>query len=339
MGSVVTNRFLYKRRDFITLLGGATVAWPLAVRAQQDRMRRIGVLIGVAGDAETKGWVAILRKRLDELGWRAGDNLQIEERWTAGDPDRNRRFAGELLAMKPDAIFAFSSVAVAALQRESATVPIVFTAISDPVGSGFVESLARPGRNATGFTNFVPTMAAKWLEVLKEIAPQVRRAVLLFNPQTAPYVAEYYQRPFEAAAPSFGVEAIAVLVRQTGEIEAAIGDLAREPGGGLVVPPDNFSYVHRGLIFMLAARHRVPAVYPFRFMAREGGLVSYGVDLGETFPRAAEYIDRILGGAKAADLPVQAPTKFELAINLKVANALGLSVPPTLLARADEVIE
>jgi putative ABC transport system substrate-binding protein len=327
------------RREFISLLGGATT-WPLAARAQQpDRVRRIGVLIGVAGDAETKAWVAAFRKRLDELGWRVGGNLQIEERWTAGDPDRNRVFAGEVLAAKPDAVFAFSSVAVAALQQESRTVPIVFTAISDPVGSGFVDSLARPGRNATGFTNFVPTMAAKWLEVLKEIAPQVQRVVLLFNPQTAPYVAEYYQRPFEAAAPSFGVQATAAVVRQTGEIEMAIAEMAREPGGGLVVPPDNFSYVHRQLIFVLAARHRLPAVYPFRFMAREGGLVSYGVDLGETFPRAAEYVDRILKGTPPADLPVQAPTKFELAINLKTANTLGLNVPPTLLARADEVIE
>jgi putative ABC transport system substrate-binding protein len=334
-----------RRREFILALGGAAAAapsllWPRAAGAQQsERVRRIGVLIGVADDAETKGWVAIFRRRLDELGWRAGDNLQIEERWTAGDPDRNRRFAGELLAVKPDAILAFSSVAVAALQRESSTVPIVFTAISDPVGSGFVESLARPGRNATGFTNFVPTMAEKWLEILKEIAPQVRRAVLLYNPQTAPYVGEYYQRPLEAAAPSFGVQVIAVLVRQTADIEAAIGDLAREPGGGLVVPPDNFSYVHRELIFTLAARHRVPAVYPFRFMAREGGLVSYGVDLGETFPRAAEYIDRILKGTRPDALPVQAPTNFELAINLKTAKALGIEVPPTLLARADEVIE
>jgi putative tryptophan/tyrosine transport system substrate-binding protein len=328
-----------RRREFITLLGGVA-AWPLVAGAQQsERARWIGVLIGVAEDAETKAWVATFHKRLDELGWRVGGNLQIEERWTAGDPDRNRRFAGELLAAKPDVIFAFSSVAVAALLQESHTVPIVFTAISDPVGSGFVESLARPGRNATGFTNFVPTMAAKWLEVLKEIAPQVRRAVLLFNPQTAPYVAEYYQRPFEAAAPSFGVEAIAAVVHQTGEIEAAIVDMAREPGGGLVVPPDNFSYVHRELIFALAARHRLPAIYPFRFMAREGGLVSYGVDLGETFPRAAEYIDRILKGTKPADLPVQAPTKFELVINLKTAKVLGLDVPPTLLARANEVIE
>jgi len=179
----------------------------------------------------------------------------------------------------------------------------------------------------------------KWLEVLKEIAPQVRHAALLFNPQTAPYVSEYYRGPFEAAAPAFGVRASAAIVHEMPEIEAAMAALAREPGGGLVVPPDNFSYVHRSMIFALAARHRLPAVYPFRFMAREGGLVSYGVDLGETFPRAAEYIDRILGGAKPADLPVQAPTKFELAINLKVANALGLTVPPTLLARADEVIE
>ena len=302
-------------------------------------MRRIGVLMGVGDDAETKGWLVTFNQRLEQLGWQVGRNLQIDERWTAGDPERNRRFAGELLAMQPDAVFAFSSVAVAALQRENRSVPIVFTAISDPVGSGFVQSLARPGGNATGFTNFVPTMAAKWLEVLKEIAPQVRHAALLFNPQTAPYVSDYYRRPFEAAAPAFGVRASAAIVHEMPEIEAAMAALAREPGGGLVVPPDNFSYVHRSMIFALAARYRLPAVYPFRFMAREGGLVSYGVDLGETFLRAAEYIDRILGGAKPADLAVQAPTKFELAINLKVANALGLEVPPMLLARADEVIE
>jgi putative ABC transport system substrate-binding protein len=328
------------RREFITLLGGAFAASPLAARAQQrEAARRVGVLIGVAGDAETKGWVAEFRKRLDELGWKIGGNLQIEERWSEGDPVRNRRFATELVAIKPDALFAFSSVAVAALQQESGTVPIIFTAVSDPVGSGFVENLARPGRNATGFTNFVPTMGAKWLEVLKEIAPQVHRVILLFNPQTAPYVAEYYQRPFEAAAPLFGVQAITAAVRETAELETAIADLAREPGGGLVLPLDNFSYVHRELIFALAARHRLPAVYPFRFMVREGGLVSYGVDLGETFPRAAEYMDRILRGTRPADLPVQAPTKFETTINLKAARALGLTVPPTLLARADEVIE
>jgi len=329
-----------RRREFITLLGGAAAAWPLGAHAQQtQRARRIGILMGVGDDAETKGWLVTFNQRLEQLGWQVGRNLQIDERWTAGDPERNRRFAGELLAMQLDAVFAFSSVAVAALQRENHSVPIVFTAISDPVGSGFVQSLARPGGNATGFTNFVPTMAAKWLEVLKEIAPEVRHAALLFNPQTAPYVSEYYRGPFEAAAPAFGVRASAAIVHEMPEIEVAMAALAREPGGGLVVPPDNFSYVHRSMIFALAARHRLPAVYPFRFMAREGGLVSYGVDLGETFPRAAEYIDRILGGAKPADLPVQAPTKFELAINLKVANALGLTVPPTLIARADEVIE
>jgi putative tryptophan/tyrosine transport system substrate-binding protein len=332
-----------RRRDFISsaLVGGAAVVWPLAARAQQvERMRRIGVLMGVAeSDAETQDWVAAFRKRLDELGWKLGHNLQIDERWTAGDPDRNRAFASELMGAKPDATFAFGSVVVAALQHESRTVPIVFTGVSDPVGSGFVESLAHPGGNATGFTIFVPTMATKWLEVLKEIAPAVRRAMLLFNPQTAPYVAEYYQRPFQAAAPTFGVQAVAAVVRETAEIDAAVADLARDQGGGLIVPPDAFLYVHRGLIFELAARHRVPAVYPFRFMAREGGLVSYGVDLGEAFPRAAEYIDRILRGTKPSDLPVQAPTKFELAINLTTAKALGLGVPPSLLARADEVIE
>ena len=218
-------------------------------------------------------------------------------------------------------------------------VPIVFTAISDPVGSGFVETLARPGGNATGFTNFLPTMAAKWLEVLKEMAPRVNRAVLLFNPETAPYVAQYYQPQFEAAAPAFGVRATAAVVRQATEIESAISEMARAGESGLVLPPDNFSYVHRDLIVALAARHRLPVVYPFRFMVREGGLVSYGVDLGETFPRAAEYVDRILKGEKPTELPVQAPTKFELIINLKTAKALGLEVPPTLLARADEVIE
>jgi ABC-type uncharacterized transport system substrate-binding protein len=329
-----------RRREFITLLGGAAAAWPLVARAQQsDRARRIGVLIGVAGDPETKAWVASFRKRLDELGWKIDRNLRLDERWTAGDPERNRSYAGELLAMKPDAIFAFSSVAVAALQQESRTVPIVFTAISDPVGSGFVETLARPGGNATGFTNFLPTMAAKWLEVLKEMAPQVRQAVLLFNPETAPYVGQYYRPQFEAAAPAFGVRATAAVVRQATEIELAISEMAREGESGLVLPPDNFSYVHRDLIVALAAKHRVPVVYPFRFMVREGGLVSYGVDLGETFPRAAEYVDRILKGEKPTDLPVQAPTKFELVINLKTAKALGLEVPPMLLARADEVIE
>jgi putative ABC transport system substrate-binding protein len=327
-----------RRRHFIALVGGAAI-WPLAAGAQREPMQRVGVLMGVADDAETKGWLASFRKRLDELGRPVGPKLQIEERWTAGDPERNRIFAAELVAMKPDAIFAFSSVAVAALQRESRSVPIVFTAISDPVGSGFVQSLPRPGGNATGFTNFVPTMAAKWLEVLKEIAPQVQRAALLFNPQTAPYVPEYYQRPFEAGAPAFGVRASAAIVHETSEVEAAMAAMAREPGGGLVVPPDNFSYVHRAMIFTLAARYRLPAVYPFRFMAREGGLVSYGVDLGETFPRAAEYVDRILKGTHPAELPVQAPTKFELAINLKAAKALELAVPSTLLARADEVIE
>jgi ABC-type uncharacterized transport system substrate-binding protein len=330
-----------RRREFITLLGASAAAWPLAAGAQQDgRVRRVGVLMGVAeSDAETKAWVASFRKRLDELGWKVGRNLQIEERWTTGEPERNRAFAREFSAMQLDAIFAFSSVVVAALQRETRTIPIVFTAVSDPVGSGFVTSLARPGGNATGFTNFVSTMATKWLEVLKEIAPQVRRAALLFNPETAPYVAEYYQRPFEAAAPSLGVRAVAAVVHQTVEIERSMADLVREPGGGLVVPPDNFSYVHRGLIYRLSIQHHLPVVYPFRFMTREGGLASYGVDLGETFPRAAEYIDRILRGAKPADLPVQAPTKFELAVNLKAARAIGLTIPETFLVRADEVIE
>jgi putative ABC transport system substrate-binding protein len=223
-----------RRRKFIKVIAGSVVAWPLAARAQQgSKMARVGVLMGVADDAETKGWLVTFHKRLEQLGWRTGRNLQIDERWTAGDPERNQRLAAELMAMHPDAVFAFSSVAVEALQRESRSVPIVFTAISDPVGSGFVQSLPGPGGNATGFTNFVPTMAAKWLEVLKEIAPQVQHVALLFNPQTAPYVAEYYQRPFEEGAPVLGVRASAAVVHETPEIEAAMAALARQPGGGL----------------------------------------------------------------------------------------------------------
>jgi putative ABC transport system substrate-binding protein len=328
-----------KRRAFISLLGCAA-AWPLAARAQQpERMRRVGVLIGVADDAEGQARLAAFKNGMQGLGWIDGGNVRMDVRFTTGNAARAQTYAAELVGAAPDVILGNTHSAVAALQQQTRTIPIVFVQVVDPVSGGFVESLARPGGNITGFVSLDYGFGVKWLEVLKEIAPQVRRAVLLFNPQTAPYVAEYYQRPFEAAAPSFGVEAIAVLVRQTGEIEAAIADLAREPGGGLVVPPDNFSYVHRELIFTLAARHRVPAVYPFRFMAREGGLVSYGVDLGETFPRAAEYIDRILKGTRPADLPVQAPTNFELVINLKTAKALGLDLPATVLARADEVIE
>jgi putative ABC transport system substrate-binding protein len=330
-----------RRREFMAVLGAVSLtAWPRSACAQQsERIRRIGVLMGVADDEETKAWLVTFRKRLSELGWQVGHNLQIHERWTAGDSERNRIFAAELVAMQPDAIFAFSSVAVAALQRETRSVPIVFTAISDPVGSGFVESLPRPGGNATGFTNFVSTMGGKWVETLKKITPGVQRAGLLFNPQTAPYVPSYYQHSFETAARVLGVQAFAAIVQQPAEIEVAVANLAREPGGGLVIPPDNFSYVHRGMLFALTARYRLPAVYPFRFMAREGGLASYGVDLGETFPRSAEYIDRILKGTRPADLPVQAPTKFELVINLKTAKALGLTIPESLLATADEVIQ
>jgi putative ABC transport system substrate-binding protein len=335
-----------KRRAFITLLGGAVpatlISWPLAARAQQSgAMRRIGVLTTFSeSDALAQGWLAAFRKGLDEWDWRDGRNVQIDYRWAAGDADRLRAFSKELVARQPDVIFAVTTPTVAALLRETRTLPIVFAQVSDPVGSGFVASLARPGGNVTGFTNIniESSIGGKWLQLVKQIAPAVRRVAMIYNPPTSPF-AGCYLRPFEAAGPAYGVQTSAAAVHNDVDIENAFDALAREPGGGVVVLSDTFTGIHREQIVSLAARYRLPAVYPFRRFADIGGLLSYGIDSDDMFRRAASYVDRILKGAKPADLPVQAPTKYELVVSLKTAKALGLDVPPTLLARADEVIE
>ena len=335
--------FDLKRRDFITLVGGAAAtAWPLAGRAQQPgRMRRIAVLTTFSdNDALAQGWLAAFRKGLEELGWREWRNVQIDYRSAVGDADRLAASAKELVALQPDVIFAITTPSVAALLRETRALPIVFAQVSDPVGSGFVASLARPGGNVTGFTNIniESSIGGKWLDLVKEIAPAVRRVTMIYNPPTAPF-AGYYLRPFEAAGPAHGVQANAAAVDSDIDIENVLGALAREPGGGLMVLPDAFTGIHRDQIVSLATRYRLPAVYPFRWFVEIGGLLSYGIDSDDMFRRAAAYVDRILKGEKPADLPVQAPTKFELVINLKAAKALGLAIPDKLLAIANEVIE
>jgi putative ABC transport system substrate-binding protein len=334
-----------KRRAFMSLLGGAAAApllRPLAAQAQQGgAMRRIAVLTTFSdSDALAEGWLTAFRKGLEERDWRDGRNIRIDYRRAAGDADRLRAFAKELTALQPDALFAVTTPTVAALLRETRTLPIVFAQVSDPVGSGFVASLARPGGNVTGFTNIniESSIGGKWLELVKQLAPAVRRVAMIYNPPTAPF-ASYYLRPFEAAGPAYGVQASPAAVDNDADIETALSALAREPGGGLVVLPDTFTGIHREKIVSLAARYRLPAVYPFRWFADIGGLMSYGIDSDDMFRRAASYVDRILKGAKPADLPVQAPVKYESVINLRTAKALGLDVPPTLLATADEVIE
>jgi putative ABC transport system substrate-binding protein len=329
-----------RRREFLTLIGGAS-SWPLAVRAQHpEPMKRIGVLMGWAEtDPYAQAALAAFLKGLQQLGWVDGRNLRIEPRWAAGDAGRMRDFARELVDLRPEMILANTTPATAALHEKTQTIPVVFVIVSDPVGAGFVASLPQPGGNFTGFINVETSMAGKWLELLKEIAPAVTRVAILFNPDTAPGGGSYFLGPFEAAAKSFGVEAIRTPARSDAEIETIIAGLGREPGSGLVVMTDGFMVVHRGSIISLTARNLVPAIYAETFSSRDGGLMSYGADSQDVFGRAASYADRILRGAKPADLPVQTPTKFELAINLKTARALGLNVPPTLLARADEVIE
>jgi putative tryptophan/tyrosine transport system substrate-binding protein len=327
-----------KRRQFITLLGGAA-AWPLAARAQQpDRMRRIGVLMALAADdAESPARITAFAQGLQELGWTDGRNVRIDHRWGAGDPDRIRKYAAELVALAPDVILAVGGATVGALQQATRTVPIVFTQAADPVGSGFVASLARPGGNATGFTLFEFGISAKWLELLKEISPGVTRVAILRESANPAGIGQL--GAIQVAAPSLGVELTPVDVRDADEIERAVAAFARSSNCGLIVLAGPSAIVHRGLISTLALRHRLPAVYPYRFYVTSGGLISYGPDSIDPHRRAAAYVDRILKGEKPADMPVQAPTKYELAINLKTAKALGLEVPATLLARADEVIE
>jgi len=328
-----------KRRDFITLLGGAAVTWPLAARAQQpEGRRRIGVLMNLAErDPESQARIGAFREGLAKLGWTEGRELQIEYRWFAGDSDRARAYAAELVKLKPEVIFAGTTASVVALQRETRSVPIVFAQVADPVGAGFVASLARPGGNITGFANFEYAIGAKWLELLKQIAPQVTRVAIIYdvgNPEVKDYLAV-----IEAAARSFGVQLSISAVRDTAEIERTIEEFAREPNGGLIPLPTPLMAVHRDLIISLAARHRLPNVYAYRFYPMAGGLASYGIDNIELYRRAASYVDRIFKGEKPGDLPVQQATKFELVINLKTAKALGLDPPISLLARTDEVIE
>jgi putative ABC transport system substrate-binding protein len=328
-----------ERRKFLATLGGAAAAWPLAARAQQrERMRRIGVLMNnAADDPEAQARMTAFAQELAQLGWIAGRNIKMDSRWPAADNERVRRYAAELVALAPDVIVASSSQVVAALIEATRTVPIVFTNVPDPVGAGFVNSLARPGGIATGFLLFEYGMSGKWLELLKQIAPQTTRVALIRDLTSASGAA--YFGVIQAAAPSLGVEVSPINVRDAGDIEHAVTAFARSPNGGLIVAGAPAMVVHRDLMVALAARHRLPAVYTVRFFVTGGGLISYGPDRVDQWRRAAGYVDRILKGEKPTDLPVQAPTKYELVINLKTAKALGLEVPPTLLARADEVIE
>jgi putative ABC transport system substrate-binding protein len=329
------------RREFISLLGAAAAGWPLAARAQQpDRMRRVGVLSSIGeSDPEAQSMVAAFGQTLQELGWVEGRNLRIDRRWAAGNLGRIEALAKALIGLDPDVIVAHTTPTVIALQKETSTVPIVFTQVADPIGSGFIANLARPGGNITGFTTYEPSMVGKWVEMLKEMAPRISRIAFLFNPETVPFVARYFQGPLEAAARSLGMQPSANPVHNEIEVESAITALGREPGGGLIVMPDSFNFVHRQRIIALAARYKLPAIYPWPYPVREGGLMSYGVDQVDLFRRAAGYVDRILKGTKPAELPAQAPIKFEMALNLKTAKSLGLTVPQTLLVAANEVIE
>jgi putative tryptophan/tyrosine transport system substrate-binding protein len=328
------------RRAFITLLGGVAVSGPLAAAAQQgDGLRRLGILMASAeSDQHYQADLAVFRERLQKLGWADGRNIRIDVRWAGLDTESMQRLAKELIALQPDLILSHDTPTTATLLQQTRTIPIVFATVTDPVGSGFVVSLARPGGNATGFATMEGSLGGKWVELLKETAPRVSRVALLFNPTTAPY-AEYVLKPFGAAAGSFGMEARAIHARDVSELEAVIAALAREPNAGLIVLNEDFTIAHRTEIVSLAARYRLPTVYPFRFFAELGGLLSYGVDLADNFRRAATYADRILRGEKPSMLPVQAPVKFELVINLKTAKTLGLDVSPLLQQRADEVIE
>jgi putative ABC transport system substrate-binding protein len=324
------------RRDFITLLGGAAAAWPLAARAQQPR--RIGVLMSGYSQTDREGQVSIaaILDTFQRLGWTDGRNVRMEYRWPAGDADRIKASAAELVHSAPDAILVTGNPALAELHRLTSTIPIVFTQVADPVGSGFVAGLARPGGNITGFQGFDPAMGGKWLAVLKEVAPNLGRVAVLFSSDSAANVA--FLRAAEAGAPSLGVTLTAVDVRD-GEFERAVGTFASQPDGGLIVMPHPYTTANRASMIVLAARYRLPAIYPFRFFAAEGGLLSYGDDQIDLWRRAAAYVDRILQGEKPGDLPVQAPTKFELVVNMKTAKALGFNIPPGLPLRADEVIE
>jgi putative tryptophan/tyrosine transport system substrate-binding protein len=328
-----------RRREFITLLGGAAT-WPLVAHAQQpDQMRRIGVLMGYSeSDREGQANFAAFQWGLQKLGWTEGRNIRIDVRWASADSDLVQRFAKELVSLQPDLIVTQNTPITAAMLQQTRTIPIIFANVSDPVGSGFVAGLPRPGGNITGFIDVEGSIAGKWLELLKEVAPHVTRVAFLFNPATAPF-ANYFLNPFKAAAPTFAVEAIAAPVRDAPGLESVVAAQAREPNSGLIVMPEAFMNVHRAEITSLAAHYHLPAIYPRRFFAELGGLLSYGNDQSENFQRSATYADKILKGAKPSELPVQVPVKYELVINLKTAKALGLDVPLDLQQRADKVIE
>ena len=328
-----------RRRKFLSLVGGAAAALPLAARAQQpERMRRIGVLhTPAADDSEGQARSAAFLQGLQQLGWTDGRNVRIDTRWAAGDAERIRRYVTELVALAPDVILATGSSTVGPLLQATRTVPIVFVGVPDPVGAGLVESLARPGGNATGFTSYEYGISAKWLELLKEIAPGATRVAVLRDAAITAGIGMW--GAIQSVAPSFGVELRPIDVRDAGEMERALAAFAGSPNGGLILTGSAFAIMHRDQIIALAARHRLPAVYYERYFAAAGGLTSYGSDTAQAFRLAAGYVDRILKGEKPADLPVQAPTKYDLVINLKTAKALGLEMPPTVLARADEVIE
>jgi putative ABC transport system substrate-binding protein len=329
-----------KRREFITLLGGAAATWPVTALAQSDRIRRIGVLIGYGkDDPDALARIAALREGLQQLGWSEGRNIQIELRYAAGVPGLFREYAKELSDLNPDVIIADTTASGAALVRATHSIPIIFVSVTDPVGNGYVQNLARPGGNITGFTNFEFAMSGKWLEVLKDISPSIERVAVVFNPEVAAGRGAFFLESIKASAPSFAVKIFPAPVQNDADIERVITEFARSPSGGLIVTLDAFTAVHRDAIISQAAARGLPSVYPLGHYVIAGGLVSYGVDASDLHRRAASYVDRIIRGEKPADLPIQQPTKFNLVINLKTAHALGLTVPPTLLARADEVIE
>jgi putative tryptophan/tyrosine transport system substrate-binding protein len=328
------------RREFITLLGGALADQAIPADAQEPvRVRTVGVLMGFADDAEAKARVEAFEQDLETEGWSLGQNLRIEYRYAEGDSARMQTLAKELVELKPGCILGQSTPVTDALMRATRTIPIVFVAVSDPIGSGFVASMARPGGNITGFTVLHASIAGKYLAMLKEMVPQLAHVAIMYNPNSVPAGGKFFSRPFIESATKLKVRPITAEVHDPSEIENAITKLGRESGSGLILVPDNFMSVHRDLIISLAAQFRIPVIYPYRYFAEAGGLVSYGVDAVDQFRRASEYVSRVLRGAKPADLPVQAPTKFELVINLKTAKALGLVIPKILLAGADAVIE
>jgi putative ABC transport system substrate-binding protein len=328
-----------RRRDFILLAGGMAVSWPRAAHAQSASIRRVGVLLGNAEDnVQAQAGLKALTDALRDLGWVDGRNVHLELRWGASDIKRMQAFAKELVDLSPDVIFATTTPVVAELARATQKIPIVFTLVSDPVGSGFVASLPRPGRNITGFVNLESSLSGKWIEMLKHILPHVTRAALMYNPMIAPYF-DYYLKPFDTAARASGIEPIAAAVRTTDDIERVFSAIANRPDAGLALMPDAFLGDNHRLIISLAAQNRVPTIYPYEYLVAAGGLICYGIDAKDLYRRSADYVDRVLKGAKPADLPVQLPTRFQMAVNLKTARALGIAVPLGLLNAADEVLE